>query len=232
MSTADSASEVPDAETVRTATQQVLDYLSTCDPVPQQAADAVLGFGVFDLRLPRFCAELYRRGLARKIIFTGGIGGGTGDLGGPEADVWREEIRRLYPDITDDAFILENRSTNTAENIQFTAALLATQHPELAFGRGLRTAIIVASPSRLRRAGLTLRHLQPEVRSLRQLPGTSLDAEQALYTRQGINYRTHLVGEIERLQEYPRRGWIMGEAISREILTATEILQRARPAAS
>lgn len=213
------------SDVVDRAARHLLLYLSQTDAPPARPADAVIGFGVFDLNLPRFCAGLHAAGLARRIIFTGGIGGGTGDLGGPEADVWREEVRRTHPEIPDTAFILESRSGNTAENVRFTAQLLEDSHPELRFGQGLVDAIIVASPSRIRRARLTLQKLQPQVRVVRMLPPVVFGAEQALYSRQGVDYLEHLVGEVDRLLEYPRRGWIAAEPVPADVLAAAEVVR-------
>ena len=84
-------------------------------------SDAVIGFGHFDLKIPRHCGKLYINGHARRIIFTGGIGSGTADLGRAEAVAFREELRRRYPSISAEAVIVEDMSTNTSENVQFTA---------------------------------------------------------------------------------------------------------------
>ena len=202
----------PDGEW-RAAAELAFHYLAATEPLPSAPADAVLGFGMFDLKLPRFCGELYTHGLARRIVFTGGIGAGTGDLGMPEADAWLAELRRSHPHIPREHVITENRSTNTAENVAFTGALLAQKHPELAFGGGLRTALVVASPSRLRRAWLTLRHLQPDIRISRQLPRVSFAEEHALYAANGIDYVAHLAGELDRIVRYPALGWIAAEPL-------------------
>jgi uncharacterized SAM-binding protein YcdF (DUF218 family) len=211
----------------RAAAELVFRYLAATDPLPAAPADAVLGFGMFDLKLARFCGELYVRGLARRIVFMGGLGAGTGDLGMPEADAWRAELRRAHPHIPPQDVITENRSTNTAENVAFTAALLAREHPALAFGGGLQTALVVASPSRLRRAALTLRHLQPDVRIFRQLPRVSFDEEQALYARNGIDYLVHLAGELDRIVRYPALGWIAAEPLPSAIAEAHAQLRSA-----
>jgi uncharacterized SAM-binding protein YcdF (DUF218 family) len=208
------------------AARRALAYLAETDPLPAAPFDAIIGFGVFDLRLPRFCGELFLRGLAPRIIFTGGIGAGTGTFEGREADIWREELRRTYPQIGDAAVILENRSTHTAENIQFTAALLARTQPSLAFGAGVRRAIIVASPSRLRRVRLTLQRLQPELHVCRQLPAFTFEAEQTLYASHGIDYVSHLSGELDRLVDYPSRGWIAAEPLPAEIATVRAFLRK------
>lgn len=215
----------PTEADIRKAARVAFRHLSETDPLPSSACDAVLGFGMFDLRLPRFCGDLHAHGLARRIIFTGGIGAGTGDLGQPEADAWREELRRSHPAIPTGDVIIENRSTNTAENINHTATLLAREHPALAFGQGVRSALVVASPSRLRRVWLTLRLLQPAVQVTRCLPPTDYETEHGLYARQGLDYRDHLCGELDRLVDYPARGWVAAEPLPPEIAAAHEVLR-------
>lgn len=201
-------------------------YLSETDTLDVEPYDAVIGFGMFDLSLPRFCGELYARGHARRIIFTGGIGAGTGDLGGPEADVWRRTLALSHPSIGDDAVIVENRSTNTGENVAFTAALLERRYPTLAFGAGLRRVIVVASPTRLRRVWLTLRQQQPRLVVARQVPQMTWRDDAALYAAQGIDYRGHLVGELDRIVTYPERGWIRAEPLPDSVQAAYSTLRR------
>lgn len=202
----------PPAE-IRAAAAAALAYLAAADPAPTTPVDAIIGFGVFDLRLPSFCGDLFRAGAAPRLIFTGGIGAGTGALGQPEADAWRDALRRTHPEINDAAVIRENRSTNTAENIAFTAALLAREHPALTLGVGLRTAIIVTSPSRLRRVRLTLRHLQPRLHAIGLLPPHTFEGEAHLYTAHGFDYLDHLAGELDRIVDYSARGWIAAEPL-------------------
>lgn len=214
----------PPAE-IRVAAAAALAYLAATDPSPAQPVDAVIGFGVFDLRLPSFCGDLFRAGAAPWLIFTGGIGAGTGQLGRPEADAWRDALRRTHPEINDAALILENQSTNTAENIAFTAALLARHHPALALGCSLRSVIIVTSPSRLRRVRLTLRHLQPGLRVTGLLPAHTFVGEAQLYAENGFDYVAHLVGELDRIVDYPARGWIAAESLPPEIEAARERLR-------
>jgi uncharacterized SAM-binding protein YcdF (DUF218 family) len=209
----------------------IFDYLSTEDSLGTGPYDAIVGFGMFDVSLARFCGDLFQARLAPRIVFTGGIGAGTGNLGGPEAEVWREELRRSHPAIPDAAVILESRSTNTGENVAFTTALLERDYPDLAFGRGLRRIIVVASPTRLRRVWLTLRRQHPDLALTRRLPsGTSLETDRALYQAQGIDYVAHLVGELDRIEQYPARGFILPEALPVEVQLARQALDRHRRA--
>ena len=96
------------------AARVAFDYLAAIDPLPEQAADAVIGFGTFDLSLAVFCADLAMNGRAACVIFTGGIGAGTADLGEPEADAWYKAARAAHPSLSDERIVRENRSTNTA----------------------------------------------------------------------------------------------------------------------
>jgi hypothetical protein len=212
---------------VLTAARSAFAFLSEVDPLPPSSCDAVIGFGTFDVTLASFCGELYAQQHARRIIFTGGFGAGTTDLGKPEADAWREQLARTNPVIPAEHVITENQSTNTAENIEFTAELLAQHHPAWMLGRGLNAALIVASPSRLRRVKLTLQHKYSSLRICRRLPhGTNFEHEFALYESKRLDYVAHLVGELERLTTYPQRGWIANETIPPEIVAATCVLKQ------
>ena len=98
------------------AARSAYDYLSDVDDTPPEMVDAVIGFGTFDLQLATYCGKLYADGRARRIIFTGGVGAGTADLGQPEAIAWLAELRRGFPQIPLTDVLTETRSTNTAEN--------------------------------------------------------------------------------------------------------------------
>lgn len=212
----------PDLES---AVRVVFSYLSETDPLGDVPYDAVLGFGMFDLSLPRFCGELYARRQVRRVIFTGGIGAGTGNLGGPEADVWRAELARSHPGIAASDILIENRSTNTGENVAFTAQLIERERPDLAFGGGVRRVIVVASPTRLRRVWLTLRQQQPTLEVCRQLPPVTVAGDRACYAAQGLDLVSHMCGELDRIERYPAAGWIVPEPLPTTVIAARDTLR-------
>ena len=220
--------EPAQSPTGRAARGTAVSWLAEIDGLDGAPFDAVIGFGMFDLALPRFCGDLHVQGVARLVIFTGGIGAGTGNLGGPEADAWRAALVRSHPGIADAAVITENQSTNTGENVAFTARLLDRHHPEHAFGAGLRRVLIVASPTRLRRVWLTFRRQHPEVQVARCLPEWRLDDDRALYAAQGIDYVGHVLGELDRLERYAEAGWIVPEPIPPAVERARAVLIRGR----
>ena len=109
------------------------------------------------------------------------------------------------------------------------AAMLSKAGPDWAIGYSVRRALIVASPSRLRRVMLTIKHLQPELVTYRCLPPSSFERERQIYEEKGFNYVSHLLGELDRLVTYPALGWIAAEPLQPAIAAAHATLRSARP---
>src|SRR5215213_520150 len=88
-----------------------------------EKCDCIFVLGSHDLRVAHRGAELYLEGWAPVLIFSGGLGNVTkGIWTESEADKFAKiAIDRGVPA---DAIIIENRSTNTGENILFTQQLL------------------------------------------------------------------------------------------------------------
>ena len=114
------------------------------DSGPPQPAEAIilLGGGVFD-RAPR-AAELFKAGLASRIIVTG------------KGDCDENRLALIARGVPKAAIQLERRSTTTRENAQFTQPLLAAA--------GIKKAIIVTSWYHSRRAVNTFRAIIPTVK--------------------------------------------------------------------
>ena len=99
-------------------------------------ADCIVGFGNFNTDIARRAAQLYLQGYAPKILFTGGLGRNTDGLfAEPEAVKFARVA--MEDGVPEEAIILEDRSTNTKENILFTRELLRRVTEEArAFGCG------------------------------------------------------------------------------------------------
>lgn len=114
-----------------------------------QPADVIIVLGaaaydakpspVFEERI-RHGIDLYKRGLARTLIFTGGYGG----LGArfSEAQVGRRYA--LRQGVPEKAILIESVSRNTHENLRQAAALMQTHD--------LHRAIVVSDPLHMARA--------------------------------------------------------------------------------
>jgi hypothetical protein len=193
--------------------------------IPQDAkCDAVIGFGHFDLNIPRRCGQLQQSGAARHIIFTGGIGAGTADLGEPEANAFLAELTKEYPTTSPIQVIIENRSTNTGENIRFTRDLLEGSYADLAFGQGIHSVLLVANPCRQRRVWLTWRQLLPSIPAYNAPATGTLEQQELLFASKGQNVISQLLGEFERIRDYPARGWITASPIPNEVTDAATVL--------
>ncbi|MEI8287863.1 MAG: YdcF family protein [Verrucomicrobiota bacterium] len=106
-------------------------------------ADAMVVLGGFTTERPQRAAELFQSGEAPKIILSG-----RGD-----GLVNRQRLRKLG--VPENAVIVEDRSTSTFENAQFSIPLLRQM--------GGRRVIIVTSWYHSRRALATFRHLAPDL---------------------------------------------------------------------
>ncbi len=97
------------------------DYLSLHQE--PEKADVIVGFGCYDDNVARWAAQLYQDGYAPKILFTGGLGRNTTGL---FTVTEAEKFARVAMDcgVPEGDILLEGRSTNTKENIEFTRALL------------------------------------------------------------------------------------------------------------
>ena len=94
---------------------------------------------VFEERI-RHGIDLYQRGLARKLIFTGGYGGGGARFS--ESQVARRYA--LRQGVPDKAILIESASRNTQENLRQAVLLMQAND--------LHSAIIVSDPLHMSRA--------------------------------------------------------------------------------
>lgn len=129
----------------------------------------IVCLGSNDIRAAQHSAELYHKGLAPWLLFTGGMG--TGMHSGanllswtePEAVVFAREAERLG--VPSASIIVEDKATNTGENIRFSHGLLEE--------RGIDTTnglIIVTKPQMGRRAYATFSKQWPTSGQNGQLP--------------------------------------------------------------
>ena len=89
-------------------------------------ADCIVGFGNFNTDIARRAAELYHQGYAPKIMFTGGLGRNTTNLfTEPEAVKFARVAMECG--VPKEDIILEDKSTNTKENIDFMRKIFEEQ---------------------------------------------------------------------------------------------------------
>ncbi len=189
-----------------TSGQAIFNFLYVKDkPEP---ADLIIGFGHFDMKIPDTCTMHYQRGLAPRILFTGGIGAGSADLIMPEAKAFLERTRKSGPFIPEEAVFLEDKSTNTSENIVFSEKVLANAKPPLHFGKEIKRIILVANAYRQLRVMLTMKKHFPDVKLINCPPETTYEKQKLMYQLKFQNFDDLLIGEVDRIKNYPDKGWI------------------------
>ena len=191
----------------------------------RQKVDAIIGFGHFDMKIPRTCGKLYQEGYAPKIIFTGGVGAGTADLQKNEALVFHDELLRHYPDIPEDDVLIEDQSTNTGQNIHFLKEKAFRQWPGHNFSKGISSVMLVCNAARQRRTWLTWKKILPEVHAINCPPDTSFENEKALFQSKGRALENLLIGEMERILSYPDKGFIVEEKVPEDVYDAYQALK-------
>ena len=178
---------------------------------PPQKARLILAFGCNDLNIARRAAQFYREGWADRILFSGGLGKGTaGYFQQPEAEVFREvAIREGVPAQN---IWVENRSTNTGENIAFSRALLHRR------GIDGGTVLVVHRPTMGRRILASLEKQWPDPafqfvicpENVAALDHLAALLEQGVSEEEAI---CNMLGDFERLETYYHRGFQSRQAL-------------------
>jgi uncharacterized SAM-binding protein YcdF (DUF218 family) len=188
-----------------------------------EPSDAILVLGSHDTRVAERGAELFLSKIAPLLIFSGGLGSITKALWSqPEADRFAEIA--IAMGVPGENIIVENRSTNTGENILFTRQLLADR------GIDPEKFVLVQKPYMERRSFATFRKLWPEKYVLVTSPQVSFD-EYLLSYRSGELSSDDLVGimvgDLQRIKLYAERGFQIHQEIPREVWQAYEELVKA-----
>ena len=181
-----------------------------------EKADCILVLGSHDLRVAVRGAELFLEGWAPWLIFSGGLGNFTlGMWDEPEA----VKFSRIARDrgVPEASILIEDRSTNTGENIVFTRQLLADK------GLDPQSFIVVQKPYMERRSYATFKKHWPDKRLMVTSPQISFE----LYPNEEISMDRllHIMnGDLQRIKEYPAKGFQIYQDIPQEVWSAYESL--------
>lgn len=179
-------------------------------------SDCILVLGSHDTRVAERGAELYLSGTAPVLIFSGGLGNLTkGIWQEAEADKFAAIAVRMG--VPENAVIIENRSTNTGENIQYTKRLL--EEKELDFS----SFIVVQKPYMERRTFTTFKKIWPE----KKIAVTSPQISFADYPNDEIpmdDVINIMVGDLQRIMLYPEKGYQIYQDIPEDVWRAYEEL--------
>lgn len=181
-----------------------------------QKADCIFVLGSHDTRVAERGAELFLEDWAPLLIFSGGLGRLT-------KETWNETEADLFAKIAIEKgvpsknILIENRSTNTGENILFTKELLKQKHLDP------QTFILVQKPYMERRTfatfqkqwpGKTVYVTSPQI-PFEHYPTKEMPLEKV------INI---MVGDLQRIRIYAEKGFQIQQHIPDEVWNAYQKL--------
>ena len=181
-----------------------------------EKADCILVLGSHDLRVAERAAQLYLEGWAPMIIFSGGLGNFT-------KEIWTETEADLFAAIAiklgvpEKDILIENKSTNTGENILFTQKLLAKKNLDP------QSFIVVQKPYMERRSYATFKKHWAD----KKMIVTSMQISFEDYPNEEIPLERMInimVGDLQRIKYYPEKGFQIYQHIPDDVWQAYEKL--------
>jgi uncharacterized SAM-binding protein YcdF (DUF218 family) len=182
------------------------------EPIP---ADVIVALGTNDLRVADFAADLYRRGFGSTLVCSGGVAHQNDLL----ATRWEKTEAEMYADAAERrgvprrCMLLEKRACNTAENIRFTRELLGERKMQP------RNIVIAVKPFMQRRVWATMAVEWPEMPATLASPEMTLEEyfTSELAPEKIVNI---MMGDLQRIWVYARRGWSAPQRIPAEVREA------------
>ncbi|MEV5017256.1 YdcF family protein [Streptomyces sp. NPDC053780] len=177
-----------------------------------------IGLGSHDLGVADTAAELYERGMAPLIVFSGATSPTTRErMPRGEAVHYRE--RALELGVPSSAILVEPRARNTGDNIRFSRELLEEAGAEVS------SVLLISKPYEERRAYATARKLWPDVEIISASSPMTLNeyVDSLGDARMVIDM---LVGALQRLLVYPGQGYLISQPVPADVIEAYERLCR------
>ena len=182
-------------------------------------ADCIFVLGSHDTRVAEYAADLFLQGYAPYIIFSGGFGNlTTGVFEKSEAEIFADIAKKKG--VPKNKILIENKSTNTGENVQFTKQLLKDK--ELDFN----SFILVQKPYMERRTYVTFKKVWPEKEFTVTSPQVYFEdyPNDEIPKEKVINI---MVGDLQRIKIYPAKGFQIPQEIPDSVWQAYEDLVKA-----
>jgi uncharacterized SAM-binding protein YcdF (DUF218 family) len=178
---------------------------------------AAIALGSLDLGVATVTADLHHAGMFPVVAFTGDTSAATEErFPRGEAVHFREHALSLG--VPDEAILMEPKATNTGQNIGFSREVLENA------GIAVTTVLLISMPYMQRRAYATCRKLWPEVEPVCVSQPLTFDncAKTHADEKQFIDM---LMGDMERVMEYPKRGFAIEQPVPETVLGAFDRLR-------
>ena len=183
---------------------------------PLRKSDVVIAMGSHDLRVASYAAQLVLEGWAPLLICSGGFGRLTSGIW-QKSEAARFAATAVEKGLSQKKILLEDRSTNTGENLLFSKAL-CEKH-----GISTRTVLLVHKPYMERRVWAAARKIWPEPQTTVSSPPIPFEA----YPTEDIplDQVIHImVGDFQRILVYPEKGFAVPQPVPDEVMDAFDLL--------
>lgn len=181
--------------------------------------DCIIAMGSHDLRIAEYAARLFLEGWAPILVCSGGLGRLT-------QTKWQEPEAHKFARIATqagipgDKILIEDRSNNTGQNIQFSRKLLKEK------GFDPKSVLLVHKPYMERRALATAQKLWPDVDycvssppiSFTDYPSEEIPLEQLIHI---------MVGDFQRILVYSQRGFQVEQSVPVKLVEKYQFLVKA-----
>ncbi|MBQ8216760.1 MAG: YdcF family protein [Oscillospiraceae bacterium] len=168
-----------------------------------EKADCIVGFGCINDDIAVRCAQLYKDGYAPVILFSGGLGRNTKSRwSSSEAERYRDIALGLG--VPENVMLIENRSTNTGENITFSREILK------AHGLAGKKLLCVHKPFMERRVWAAMKAYWPEADFAMTSPLLGMEEYIERTMAQGMTEKAVIdviVGDVQRMEIYAQKGF-------------------------
>lgn len=184
-------------------------------------SDLIFVLGSHDIRVAEYASQLFLKGYAPLILFSGNEGVGrdiSGFKGTPEAEKFAQIAKEAG--VPEQAILIESKSRNTGENIMFSHQLLQDKNIKI------ESLIAVQKPYMERRTFATLKAQWPQPQPDFLITSQPISFEE--YIRNPLypaDYTINvMVGDLQRIKEYPKLGFQIEQNIPDEVWDAWERL--------
>lgn len=182
----------------------------------RRPVDAAIVMGCHDLGVADAAADLYHASLAPVLVCSGADNPTRAHLF-PHGEACGFRDRLIELGVPAAALLLEPAATNTGANIILSRRVLDEA------GVRVQSLMIICMPYMQRRAYTTARAVWPEI----DIVCASADLSLNDYVKTiGDDHLVldHLVGDLQRIIEYPRQGFAIAQDIPEEVQTAYDQL--------
>lgn len=205
--------------TIETAARKIWDYMLMQQTL--QKADVIFVLGSRDTRVAEYAARLYLENWAPILLFAGSGSihnhkpGREQFIGTTEAELFADIALKMG--VPREKIVIENESQNTGQNYEFAIKKLK-EH-----GIDPKKIILVQKPYMERRTYATGKIWLPNADLLVTSPPISFE-DYPIDERDREQFINTMVGDIQRIKEYPKRGYQIEQDIPEDVWNAYEFL--------